>query len=95
MMRLEKDVLYLSGDLNLDTLMDYRHEIEQQLPEFSSLTIDLSDLVVHGSAVLSLLVFVRRRVLAAGGEVHFTACSEVLRQMVRVAELEDLLGLPV
>jgi len=95
MMRLEDDVLYLSGELSLANLMEYRQEIENLLPGASSVTIDLSELAVHGSAVLSLLVFLRRRANASGGSVSFTGSSEVVRQMARVAELEDLLGLTV
>lgn len=95
MTRLEGETLYLSGDLSLANLMTYRLDIESKIPESANVTVDLSELTVHGSAVLSLLVFLRRRAAAGSGDVRFTGCSNVLRNMARVAELEDLLGLPV
>ncbi|MBL6689074.1 MAG: STAS domain-containing protein [Pseudomonadales bacterium] len=95
MIRLDDDVLHLSGELSLANLMAYRREIENLLPRSGSVTVNLTELVVHGSAVLSLLVFLRRRAGATGGAVTFTGCSDVVRQMARVAELEELLGLTV
>lgn len=95
MMRLEDGVLHLSGELSLSNLMEYRQELESLLPGSSSVTVDLTELVVHGSAVLSLLVFLRRRAGASGGSVRFQGCSDVIRQMARVAELEEMLGLTV
>lgn len=95
MIRLDGETLFLSGDVSLVNLMAYRHAIENQIPESAKLVVDLSELTVSGSAVLSLLVFLRRRASGANGEVRFTGCSDVLRNMARVAELEELLGLPV
>ncbi len=93
MMHLEDDVLFLTGDLDLNNLMTFRHEIEDQVVASSNVTVDLADLTVHGSAILSLLVFLKRRAVTANGSVQITGCSDVVRQMARVAELEELLGL--
>ena len=93
MMHLEGDVLFLTGDLDLNNLMAFRHEIEVQVTSSSNITVDLTDLTVHGSAILSLLVFLKRRAIADTGSVQIRGCSEVVRQMARVAELEELLGL--
>ena len=95
MIQLEGKTLFISGDLSLVNLMEYRHQIEAQVPESAQVTVDLSGLNVRGSAALSLLVFLRRRAASANGSVSFTGCNDVLRGMARVAELEDLLGLPV
>ena len=93
MMHLEGNVLFLAGDLDLKNLMAFRHDIESQVDSSSSITVDLTDLMVHGSAILSLLVFLKRRAIADNRSVQIRGCREVVRQMARVAELEALLGL--
>ena len=89
---LEGSRLVLSGRLDLDSLMEYKKEIEQTVPAGEELVVDLGGLEIEGSAVMALLVFMLRRSKGAGGTLRFESASERLVAMASLAGLVDLLG---
>jgi anti-anti-sigma factor len=91
--RKQPDRYDLSGRLTLSSAMQFREDAAQEIPADQSVTGDLSDVEVDGSAALALLVHLVRRSRSAGGDIRFVNASGRLIRMAEMAGLEQLLAL--
>lgn len=71
--------------------MHWREQMELAIPAHQDARIDLADLQIDGSAILSLLVFLVRRAQLAGVDIRFENPSNQLLEMADMAELSALL----
>ncbi len=83
----------IGGELNLTTLMLYYGELQSHLPFQSGFEVDLSEVEFNGSAVLALLVMIKRHAYRAEVEVVFKGADERLCDMAALAGLTSLMGL--
>ena len=83
----------LTGTLDLATLMEFRQQIDEQVPFAQNIRFDLSVLDVRGSGVLALLTYCLRRASIEGGTVTIENPPERLRKIAELADIQGILGL--
>ncbi len=83
----------LSGKVSLTNIMAVRREFDARLPTACPVTVDLSELEVEGSAVLTLLVHIMRSMQQSGGSVRFENPGAGLRKIASLAGVLEILSL--
>ena len=89
------DSLRLSGIVNLDTVVDYRNRLVELLKVNSAevVTIDLREVEVHGSAILTLLISLVRESKKLQKKVIFNECPQDLLAVAHASGISDILEL--
>ena len=83
----------LTGTLDLATLMEFRQQVDEQVPFAQNVRFDLSALDVKGSGVLALLTYCLRRASIEGGALIVENPPEQLRKIAELADIRGMLGL--
>ena len=89
------DSLRLSGIVSLDTVVDYRNRLVELLKVNSAevVTIDLREVEVHGSAILTLLISLVRESKKLQKKVIFNECPQDLLAVAHASGISDILEL--
>jgi ABC-type transporter Mla MlaB component len=89
------DLLRLSGIVSLDTVVDYRDRIVEMLNVNSSkvVRIDLRDVEIHGSAILTLLISLVRESRKLQIKVTFHDCPQDLLAVAHASGVSNILEL--
>jgi ABC-type transporter Mla MlaB component len=89
------DLLRLSGIVSLDTVVDYRDRIVEMLNVNSAevVTIDLRDVEIHGSAILTLLISLARESRKLQKKVIFHDCPQDLLAVAHASGVSKILEL--
>ena len=89
------DLLRLSGKVNLDTVVSYRDRLFELLSVNSSkvVRIDLRDVEVHGSAILTLLISLVRESRKLQKKVIFHNCPQDLLAVAHASGISNILKL--
>jgi len=89
------DLLRLSGMISLDTVVNYRDRLVEMLTVNSSevVRIDLQDVEIHGSAILTLLISLIRESRKLQKKVTFHDCPEELLAVAHASGVSKILEL--
>ena len=83
----------LSGEVSLESLSAWQHELDRHVPADAHVAIHVGDLEFHGAAILPLLIHLNRRSGREGGSVKIENQSDRLLQIAEMSDLVDILGL--
>ena len=83
---------FLTGEINLDNLLDFCRSLKTKLKVDDVVSISIDSLDSKGSAILPLLIFLRRQERELGATVTFKSCSTKVHEMARLAGLSEELG---
>ena len=86
------DTIFVTGEVNLDNLPDFCLGLETALKVNDSVSISFESLNSKGSAILPLLIFLRRKEKDLGATVTFKSCPTKVNDMARLAGLSEELG---
>ena len=86
------DNIFVSGEVNLDNLSKFCGDLKTILKVNDVVSISFGSLDSRGSAVLPLLIFLRRQEWELSANVTFKACSTKVHEMARLAGLSEELG---
>ena len=84
--------IFLIGEVNLDNLSDFCRSLKTELKENDVVSISFDSLGSKGSAILPLLIFLRRQEMELSATVTFKSCSIKVHEMARLAGLSEELG---
>lgn len=89
------DLLLLSGIVSLDTVVNYRDRLVELLTASSAkvVRIDLRDVEVHGSAILTLLISLAREARKLQKKVIFHDCPQDLLAVAHASGVSKILEL--
>ena len=89
------DLIRLSGIVSLDTVVDYRKRLVELLNENTAevVTINLREVEVHGSAVLTLLISLVRESKKLQKKVIFHECPQDLLAVAHASGISHILEL--
>ena len=85
--------IFVLGEVNLDNLSDFCRSLKTKLRVNDVVSISFGSLDSRGSAVLPLLIFLRRKERELSANVTFKSCSTKVHEMARLAGLSEELGL--
>ena len=89
----EDDKISVSGEVNLDNLSDFCQSLKNVLKPNDVVSISFDSLYSKGSAILALLIFLRKAEKELNAVVTFKSCSTKVHEMARLAGLSKDLGL--
>ena len=84
--------IFLIGEVNLDNLSDFCRDLKTELKVNDVVSISFDSLDSKGSAILPLLIFLRRQERELSATVTFKCCSTKVHEMARLAGLSEELG---
>ena len=84
--------IFVTGEVNLDNLSDFCRSLKTKLKANDVVSISFDSLDSKGSAILPLLIFLRRQERELGATVTFKCCSTKVHEMARLAGLSEELG---
>ena len=84
--------IFVMGEVNLDNLQDFCRSLKIKLKVNDVVSISFDSLDSKGSAILPLLIFLRRQERELGATVIFKRCSKKVHEMARLAGLSEELG---
>ncbi|PCC99153.1 lipid asymmetry maintenance protein MlaB [Halopseudomonas pelagia] len=88
----EQGVIALAGQLNFDSAMDVRKQLQQNLADTQGdITLDLSGVEHSNSVGLALILLVARIVSERGDQLRVVSMPAGLESIARVCELDDWL----
>ncbi len=89
------DLLRLSGVVSLDTVVNYRDRLVEMLKLNSAkvVRIDLRDVEIHGSAILTLLISLVRESRKLQKTVTFHECPQGLLAIAHASGVSNILEL--
>lgn len=89
------DLLRLSGTVSLDTVVNYRDRVVEMLNVNSAkvVRIDLRDVEIHGSAILTLLISLVRESRKLQIKVTFQGCPQDLLAVAHASGVSKILEL--
>ena len=89
------DLLRLSGIVSLDTVVNYRDRLVELLIASSAevVRINLRDVEVHGSAILTLLISLARESRKLQKKVIFHDCPQDLLAVAHASGVSNILEL--
>ncbi len=87
--------MLLVGQIDVETVSKYREELLGLMPDLTGkeLDINVSGVRTHGSAVIALLIFVRRECRRREIRVRFSAPGKELLAIADVCGVREILGL--
>ena len=84
--------IFLTGEINLDNLLDFCRSLKTNLKVNDVVSISFDSLDSKGSAILPLLIFLRRQERELSAAVTFQCCSTKVHEMAGLAGLSEGLG---
>ena len=84
--------IFVIGEVNLDNLSDFCRSLKTKLKANDVVSISFDTLDSKGSAILPLLIFIRRQERELSATVTFKYCSTKVHEMARLAGLSEELG---
>jgi anti-sigma B factor antagonist len=90
---MDREVLPLTGDIDLVTAPVLRAELKERLDRTSSLVLDLSELHFIDSTGLGVLVGALRRVRTEGGDIRLAGAPSSIRRVFAVTGLDQVFTL--
>ena len=84
--------IFVLGEVNLDNLSDFCRGLKTKLKVNDVVSISFDSLDSRGSAILPLLIFLRRKESELSANVTFESCSTKVHEMARLAGLSEELG---
>ena len=88
----EGDKIFVMGKVTLDNLSDLCRSIKTALKENDVVSISFKSLDSQGSAILPLLIFLRREEKELSAKLTFKCCSTKFLKMAQLAGLSEDLG---
>jgi ABC-type transporter Mla MlaB component len=88
----EGENIFVRGEVNLDNLSDFCRSLKNKLKVNDVVSISFESLDSKGSAILPLLIFLRRQERELSATVTFKCCSARVHEMARLAGLSEELG---
>ena len=88
----EGDTILVMGKITLDNLSDFCRSIKTVLEVNDVVSISFKSLDSEGSAILPLLIFLRRKEKQLSANLTFKCCSTKVLKMARLAGLSEELG---
>ena len=88
----EGDKIFVMGEVTLDNLPDFCRSIKAVLKEDDVASISFKSLDSQGSAILPLLIFLRREEKQLCANLTFNCCSNKVLKMAKLAGLSEELG---
>ena len=85
--------IFVIGEVNLDNLQDFCRSLKIKLKVNDVVSISFDALDSKGSAILPLLIFLRRQERELDATVTFKCCSKKVHEMARLAGLSEELRL--
>ena len=89
----EGDTIVVMGKVNLDNLPDFCRSIKTLLKVNDVVSLSFESLDSQGSAILPLLIFLRKKEKQLSANLTFKFCSTKVLKMARLAGLSEELGL--
>ncbi|MDC2963978.1 hypothetical protein OA067_03615 [Gammaproteobacteria bacterium] len=89
----EGDKIYVMGKVTLDNLSDFCRGIKNALKKNDIVLISFESLDSQGSAILPLLIFLRRQEKQLSAKLTFKCCSTKFLKMAKLAGLSEGLGI--
>ena len=86
------DSIFVIGEVNLDNLSEFCSDLKTILKVNDVVSISFDSLDSRGSAILPLLIFLRRKESELSANVTFESCSTKVHEMARLAGLSEDLG---
>ena len=86
------DKIFVIGEVNLDNLSEFCRDLRTILKVNDVVSISFDSLDSRGSAILPLLIFLRRKESELSANVTFESCSTKVHEMARLAGLSEDLG---
>ena len=86
------DMILVMGKVTLDNLSDFCRSIKTVLKANDVVSISFKSLDSQGSAILPLLIFLRRKEKQLSANLTFKCCSTKVLKMARLAGLSEELG---
>ena len=87
------DKIFVSGEINLGNLSEFCRRLKTILKVNDAVSISFESLDSPGSAILPLLIFLRKEEKELSASITFNSCSNRVHQMARLAGLSEELGL--
>ena len=84
--------IFVIGEVNLNNLPDFCRSLKTNLKVNDVVSISFDSLESKGSAILPLLIFLRRQERELSATVTFKCCSAKVHEMARLAGLSEELG---
>ena len=84
--------IFVIGEVNLDNLSDFCRSLKTKLKVNDVVSISFDSLDPKGSAILPLLIFLRRQERELSAAVTFQCCSPKVHEMAGLAGLSEGLG---
>ena len=81
--------IFVTGEVNLDNLLDFCRSLKTELKLNDVVSISFDSLDSKGSAILPLLIFLRRQERELDATVTFKCCSKKVHEMARLAGLTE------
>ena len=86
------DNIFVIGEVNLDNLPDFCESLKAKLKVNDVVSISFDSVDSKGSAILPLLIFLRRHERELSATMTFKCCSAKVHEMARLAGLSEELG---
>ncbi len=86
------DKISVTGEVNLDNLSEFCRSLKTKLKVNDVVSISFDGLDSKGSAILPLLIFLRRQERELSAAVTFQCCSSKVHEMAGLAGLSEGLG---
>ncbi len=88
----ERDgVFYLNGELDRETVPLFWQQQQQQMPQQSTVVLDLSELTRVDSAGMAMLIHIAQNYQKAGGTLTIANPPQQLVTLLRLSHAEGLL----
>ena len=86
-------VISLSGELNTESLREFKEEVRSLGDAIQTVVVDCRELGRISSSGLAALIWTRSKVKVRGGKIYLTHVSTVISELLAITTLSSILSI--